>query len=62
MDCLDRYRDLGPDGEAFRAVQSRPLVVSARINTLKIAGQKLLQRLAEQGLDCRPFHWHPLSA
>ena len=61
MDCLDRYRDIVPDWEAFRAVKSRPLVGSARVNTLKIERDKLLERLAEQGLDCRPFNWHPLE-
>lgn len=61
MDFLDRYRDIVPDYEAFRAVQSQPLVSSARINTLKIERDKLLERLAEQGIDCRPFAWYPLG-
>jgi len=61
MDFLDRYREIVPDWEAFQAVQSRPLVSTARINTLKIGRDDLLERLAEQGLDCRPFQWYPLG-
>jgi len=61
MDFLDRYRDIVPDWEAFRAVQSRPLISTARINTLKIGRDELLERLAEQGLDCRPFQWYSLG-
>jgi NOL1/NOP2/sun family putative RNA methylase len=61
MDFLDRYRDIVPEWEAFRTVQSRPLVSTARINTLKIGRDELLERLAEQGLDCRTFPWYPLG-
>src|SRR5512137_3219579 len=61
MDFLERYRDIVPDYEAFRAVQSLPLVSSARINTLKIERDKLLERLTEQGIECRPFEWYPLG-
>src|SRR5512137_2693930 len=61
MNFLDRYRDIVPDWEAFRAVQSQPLVSSARVNTLKIGREELMQRLAEQGLHCRPFDWYPLG-
>ena len=61
MDFLDRYRDIVPDWEAFRAVQNRPLTSSARINTLKIGREDLLERLAEQGIDSRPFPWYPLG-
>lgn len=61
MDFLDRYRDIVPDWEAFRAVQYRPLASSARINTLKTGREELLERLAEQGIDCRPFPWYPLG-
>ena len=42
-------------------MQSRPLVSTARINTLKIGRDDLLERLAEQGLDCRTFQWYPLG-
>ena len=61
MDFLDRYRDIVPNWEAFRAVQSSPLISTARINTLKIGRDELLERLAEQGLDCRTFQWYPLG-
>ncbi|HQE97278.1 MAG TPA: RsmB/NOP family class I SAM-dependent RNA methyltransferase [Methanothrix sp.] len=61
MDFLDRYRDMVPDWEAFRAVQSRPLKSSARINTLKVERAVLLERLEKQGLDSRPFQWYPLG-
>lgn len=61
MDFLDRYRDIVPDWEGFLAVQSRPLISTARVNTLKVVRDELLERLAEQGLDFRPFPWYPLG-
>ena len=36
MDSLERYRDIVPNFEAFRAIQCLPLCNSVRINTLKI--------------------------
>ena len=61
MDCLDRYREIVPDYEAFRAIQCRPLYNSARINTLKIKIEKLLERLEEEGVLFQSFHWYPLG-
>jgi len=61
MDNLERYRDIVPDYEAFKAIQSRPLPGSCRINTLKIERDALLGRLEEKGVLCRAFDWYPLG-
>jgi len=61
MDFLDRYRDIVPDWEAFRAIQCRPLISSARINTLKIEREKLLDRLDEHAVAWHSFAWYPLG-
>jgi NOL1/NOP2/sun family putative RNA methylase len=61
MDFLDRYRDIVPDYETFRAIQCQPLHSSARINTLKIKRDLLLERLAEQGVLFQTFAWYPLG-
>ena len=61
MDPLDRYREIVPDFEAFRAVQSLPLYSSARINTLKIGREALRERLEEAGVPHQCFSWYPLG-
>ncbi|MDD4652223.1 MAG: RsmB/NOP family class I SAM-dependent RNA methyltransferase [Methanothrix sp.] len=61
MDYLDRYREIVPDYPAFRDIQSLPLYNSARINTLKIEPEKLLERLQEEGVVFRRFDWYPLG-
>ncbi len=61
MDCLDRYREIVPDYVGFRAIQSLPLYNSARINTLKIEREKLLERLEDEGVSFRRFDWYPLG-
>jgi NOL1/NOP2/sun family putative RNA methylase len=61
MDCLDRYREIVPDYVGFRAIQSLPLYNSARVNTLKIEREKLLERLEEEGVSFRRFDWYPLG-
>jgi NOL1/NOP2/sun family putative RNA methylase len=61
MDYLDRYREIVPDYVAFRAVQCLPLYNSARINTLKIEREKLLERLEEEGMSFRSFPWYNLG-
>lgn len=61
MDCLDRYREIVPDYVAFRAIQCLPLYNSARINTLKIKREKLLERLEEEGVPFQSFAWYPLG-
>jgi NOL1/NOP2/sun family putative RNA methylase len=61
MDFLERYRDIVPDWEAFRAIQSQPLCSSARINTLKTKRDVLLERLAEDGVPFQSFSWYPLG-
>lgn len=61
MDPLDRYREIIPDFEAFRAVQSLPLYSSARINTLKISRGALLERLEEASVPHQCFSWYPLG-
>ncbi len=61
MDYLDRYREIVPDYAAFRAIQCLPLYNSARINTLKIKREKLLERLEEVGVSFRSFPWYNLG-
>jgi tRNA (cytosine49-C5)-methyltransferase len=61
MNYLDRYREIVPDYVAFQAIQCLPLYNSARINTLKINREKLLERLEEEGIGYQSFHWYPLG-
>ena len=61
MDYLDRYREIVPDYDAFQAIQCRPLYNSARINTLKIKREKLLERLEEESVGYQSFPWYPLG-
>lgn len=61
MDHLDRYREIVPDYPAFRDIQSLPLYNSARINTLKIDRERLLERLREEDVIFRSFDWYPLG-
>ncbi len=61
MDHLERYREIIPEFEGFLAVQSMPLPVSARINSLKADREDVLQRLGKQGIGCKPFEWYPLG-
>ncbi|MGV8174837.1 MAG: NOL1/NOP2/sun family putative RNA methylase [Methanothrix sp.] len=61
MDFLDRYRDIVPDWDAFRAIQSQPLSSCVRINTIKIERERLIERLDEQGVAWDEFGWYPLG-
>ncbi|NTV27692.1 MAG: RsmB/NOP family class I SAM-dependent RNA methyltransferase [Methanothrix sp.] len=61
MNHLERYRDIVPDFEAFRAVQCLPLCNSIRINTLKIKRAQLLERLDGAGIGYQVFTWYPLG-
>ena len=61
MDCIERYREIVPEFEAFRAVQCMPLCNSIRINTLKIERTCLLERLEGAGISYRIFDWYPLG-
>ncbi len=61
MDYLDRYREIVPDYAAFRSIQCLPLYNSARINTLKIEREKLLERLEEEGVLYKSFPWYNLG-
>ncbi len=61
MDSLDRYRDIVPDFELFKAILNEPLPVSARINTLKIDRQILLERFERKGIGYRSLGWYPLG-
>ena len=61
MNHLERYRDIVPDFEAFRAVQCLPLCNSIRINTLKIKRAQLLERLERAGIGYQVFTWYPLG-
>ena len=46
MDPLQRYREIIPNFDQFQRVQSLPLPPTARINTLKMDEQRLLERVA----------------
>lgn len=61
MDHLERYREIIPEFERFLAVQSLPLPVSARINTLKIDRSSLQGRLERQNIGYDSFSWYPLG-
>ncbi len=61
MEWLERYRDMIPDFEGFRAVQSLALSSSCRINTLKIERSALLDRFSESGVNYQSFSWYPLG-
>jgi len=61
MDSLERYRDIVPDFEGFRAIQNLPLLHSARVNTLKVDRSHLLAHLNEEGIGYRIFEWYPLG-
>ena len=61
MNSLERYRDIVPDFEAFRAVQCLPLCNSIRINTLKTKRAQLLDRLERAGISYKVFDWYPLG-
>jgi NOL1/NOP2/sun family putative RNA methylase len=61
MDHLERYRDIVPGFERFRAVVSLPLPISARINTLKADRSSLLERLERQSIKYESFGWYPLG-
>jgi len=61
MDGMERYKDIIPNFEAFKAVLHRPLFDCCRINTLKIERAKLLERLDEKGVGWRIFDWYPFG-
>jgi NOL1/NOP2/sun family putative RNA methylase len=61
MDSLERYRDIVPDFEGFRAIQNLPLLHSARVNTLKTDRSQLVDHLNEEGIGYRIFEWYPLG-
>ncbi|MFB3764865.1 MAG: NOL1/NOP2/sun family putative RNA methylase [Methanotrichaceae archaeon] len=61
MLLIDRYRDIIPDFDSFLAISSEPLPISARINTLKINSQILLERFVRKGIGCRPLSWYTLG-
>jgi NOL1/NOP2/sun family putative RNA methylase len=61
MDHLERYRDIVPDFDDFKAIQRLPLFNSARINTLKIKRTSLLERLEAEAVPYQTFGWYPLG-
>ncbi|MCX6674924.1 MAG: RsmB/NOP family class I SAM-dependent RNA methyltransferase, partial [Methanothrix sp.] len=61
MDSLERYREIVPNFEGFRAIQNLPLLHSARVNTLKVDRSHLLAHLNEEGIGYRIFEWYPLG-
>jgi len=54
---LDRYREIIPDWQAFRAACARPLPTVLRVNPLRTTRDRLASRLAAQGIDCWPLPW-----
>ncbi len=61
MDWLERYREIVPDFEEFRAAQSRRLLPSARINLLKTERSRAMECLEQEGVRCRALEWYPLG-
>ena len=61
MDSLQRYREIVPNFDQFVSVQSLPLPVTARINTLKMDGQRLREHLDQGGISHQTFGWYPLG-
>ena len=61
MDSIDRYREIVPDFDLFKEILHQPLPVSARINTLKMDSQTLLERLQRKGIGYRSLSWYPLG-
>ncbi len=61
LDSLERYRNIIPNFEAFRAIQNLPLYSSARINTIKIEKSRLFELLDEERIGYRIFEWYPLG-
>ncbi len=61
MDHLERYRDIVPDFDDFKAIQCLPLFNSARINTLKAKREDILQRLEEEAVPYQTFSWYHLG-
>ncbi|HEY8207587.1 MAG TPA: methyltransferase domain-containing protein [Myxococcaceae bacterium] len=57
-----RFREeLGPDAEAAVAAMNTRAPLCARTNTLKGTREALMQRLREEGVDCRPAPLSPLG-
>ena len=54
---LTRYRKIIPDWEDFLTCSTRPLPVSVRVNTLRIAPEALAERLAQKGFHLTPIPW-----
>ena len=61
MDWLERYREIVPDFEDFKAAQQRRLLPSARINLLKAERSRAMEHLEEEGVKGRPFKWYSLG-
>ncbi len=47
---IERYRPIIPAWDLFVAASSRPLPHVIRVNTLRIAPERLLHRLLSQGI------------
>ncbi len=61
MDHLERYREIVPDFEDFIAIQSQALHSRARINTLKMDRDRLIERLRSGGVGYETIPWYPLG-
>jgi NOL1/NOP2/sun family putative RNA methylase len=61
MEGLERYRRIVPDFERFIETMASPLPITARINTLKTDGDRLLSSLEEAEVPFRPFSWYPFG-
>jgi NOL1/NOP2/sun family putative RNA methylase len=61
MDWLERYREIVPNFEDFKAAQHRRLLPSARINLLKTERSRAMEHLEHEGVKARPFEWYPLG-
>lgn len=56
---IERYRPIIPEWDLFVAASSRPLPHVIRVNTLRIAPERLLHRLLSQGIGVERIPWEP---
>jgi NOL1/NOP2/sun family putative RNA methylase len=58
MNPLDRYDDIVPAYNAFRAACDRPLPSVVRVNTIETSVERARRALDEEGVAYEPTDWH----